>query len=159
MTEYKHWKKLNQRQKMSKKARFEYLMDKIEALENGEDEEDESDSQNNNNNNDDDVVVDVIVTGNISVTVKDDDGEGYNSVNVVLSNDDNEYTGTTGKAGGCNINNVVVGEYDVNVFISETRTFEYGKYNVIDGDNELNIIIPKTYTATTPTMEEEEGEW
>lgn len=79
-------------------------------------------------------------TGKVSVSVKNNSGNGVSSATVVLSNDELEFSGTTGSAGGCTINNVPVGTYTVETTADD---YEDGLDNitVVEGNNNLNITL------------------
>ena len=164
----KEWNKLSNRQKMGKKERFDFIMSKINNVANGVDSDVDFESRVNALEERIAVLEEALDEedeadrkGNVSVSVKGGDDKGIGNVTVVLSKASIEYSGVTGSAGGCNINDVFVGEYDVNVLLGEGNIFEYGKFTVAEGDNELNIRIENTmsFNVETPTLEEEEGEF
>ena len=78
---------------------------------------------------------------NISVSVSDGT-DPLENVSVTLTGaDSNEYTGKTGSAGGCTINNVPEGSY--NVTASKAGYIDYiGTLNVSKNDN-LTITMTK----------------
>lgn len=96
----------------------------------------EENPETTNNNSD------TQTTGNVSVTVKSESGEAISGVDVIVGDGDTgeEYEGTTGSAGGCNINNVPVGEWDL-LAIKEGYAQFYGKITVTAGNNKANIVL------------------
>ena len=112
----KEWNNLTTRQKMGKKERFDFIMSKINNVANGVDSDVDYESRITALEEriavleealeDDDGESDR--KGNVSVSVKDNVGNGIGNVTVVLAVDTIEYSGVTGSAGGCNINNVPI---------------------------------------------------
>ena len=92
------WKDLKLNQQMSKRDRFNFIMDYID----------------NHSTTTTETVEETVDTGDIAVSVTDGEN-GIGGVSVVLSVTGSEttYTGNTGNAGGCNIKNVPYGTYDV----------------------------------------------
>lgn len=82
---------------------------------------------------------------NISVNVTSTgDNAPVGNVDVTLTNTstNNDYTGKTGSAGGCTINNVPSGKY--NVVASATGYHEYnGTLTVDENTKKLNIKLTK----------------
>lgn len=79
---------------------------------------------------------------NISVSVTTGGNTPVGNVNVTLTNTstNNEYSGKTGSAGGCTINNVPTGEY--NVVANATGYNEYsGTLTVDENTNSLSITL------------------
>lgn len=162
----KAWLKLNNRQKQSEIERFEYIMSKINNMANGVDSDVDYESRISALEDKVQALEDELAEkeddeadrlGKVIVTVKHDD-EPVAHAGVELANDNGSYTGTTGSAGGCTINNIPIGEYDVYVSLNDGNTFEYGKFNVQEGDNNLAIDLI-TFNAETEQMVEEDGEW
>ena len=85
-----------------------------------------------------------VQTTDIIVSVSDEMGNPIQGARVILSNDEDDFVGNTGSAGGCTIKNVALGDYTV-----ETRAEEYVNdtdiFTVDDGENLLYITI-KTIT-------------
>ena len=81
-------------------------------------------------------------TGNVSESVKDSEGNPLQGVDVIIGdgNTGDEYEGTTGSAGGCNINNVPVGTYEL-LAIKEGYDQYYGNITIVAGANTANIIM------------------
>lgn len=92
------------------------------------------------------VLPDVEVTPeNVSVSVTDSESStGIESVTVTLEDaEEQEYTGTTGSAGGCTIQNVPPGEYTVTA--TATGYNEYtGSFTVSATSKTLNISMTAT---------------
>lgn len=82
---------------------------------------------------------------NISVNVTSTgDNAPVGNVDVTLTNTstNNDYTGKTGSAGGCTINNVPTGNY--NVVASATGYHEYNRTLTVDENTKkLNIKLTK----------------
>lgn len=129
------WKDLKLNQQMSKRDRFNFIMDYI-------------DSHATTNNPV--VEEETVETGDIAVSVTDG-ANGIGSVSVVLSVTGSEttYTGTTGNAGGCNIKDVPYGTYDVTATCTGYVTGETS-ITVDSANEELNI----TLTAQEQPVEE-----
>ena len=117
------WKDLKLNQQMSKRDRFNFIMDFI-------------DSQTTET-----VEETTVETGDISVSVTDGTN-GIGSVSVVLSQTDSQttYTGTTGGAGGCYIKDVPYGEYIVTATADGYVTAE-STITVDSANEELNITL------------------
>lgn len=116
------WKDLKLNQQMSKRDRFNFIMNYIDQVSEAEEEV-------------------TVETGNISVSVTDGTN-GIGGVSVVLSVTGSEttYTGTTGGAGGCNIKDVPYGTYDVTAtatgYVTGSTTI-----TVDSASEELNITL------------------
>lgn len=104
-------------------------------------------------------------TKDVSVKITDTNENGIGNATVVLSNGNDEYTGTTGNAGGCTIRNVPLGEYAVEVsangYVDETTTF-----TVTSGTNNLEVTLieqqvdtPIVYNFTSYSDAEKTTEW
>ena len=98
----------------------------------------EGNPENTGNNNTDDTPQ----TGNVNVTVKDESGNPLQGVDVLVSDGitGDEYEGTTGSAGGCNINNVPVGTYEL-LGIKEGYEQYYGYITVVAGNNKAEFVM------------------
>lgn len=103
-----------------------------------------------------------IKTGNLNITVKDNYDNPVSGVNITLTDkEDNEYTAKTGSAGGCNINDLPLGEYlalaESELYVSVTKGV-----TINEGNNSLEIIFEEqqgTIGIAGPILEEEEGEF
>ena len=89
-----------------------------------------------------------IVTTDILVSVNDDAGNPVQGANVILSDDEEDYVGTTGSAGGCTIKNVPVGNYEVEARASEYIPYLNG-FDVEDGENVLYITLKAVESPST----------
>ena len=82
----------------------------------------------------------VVQTADITVSVTDEEGNPVQGARVILSNDEDDYVGNTGSAGGCTIKNVPLGDYT-----AETRAEEYlsdvDVFNVDEGENLLYVTL------------------
>ena len=90
------------------------------------------------------------VTRNISVSVTDGT-TGIGSVDVVLEDaDENQYTGKTGSAGGCTLNNVPIGAQTISNVPEGSYTVMASKtgYTVYTG----NITVSEENTTLTITL-------
>ena len=125
------WKDLKLNQQMSKRDRFNFIMNYID------------------NQTTETVEETTVETGNISVSVTDGTN-GIGSVSVILSQTGNEttYTGNTGGAGGCNIKNVPYGEYDVTATATGYEKYE-GTFTVDSDEEELNITLTQEEQQVT----------
>lgn len=80
--------------------------------------------------------------GSLSVTVKDEEDVAVQGCTVTLSDDEEEYTCTTGKQGGCNIPNIPVGEYTVSTSVEGyTDTELEDSFTITTGVNNITIIL------------------
>ena len=81
-----------------------------------------------------------VQTVDITVSVNDEDGKPVQGAKVILSNDEDDFVGNTGSAGGCTIKNVPLGDYEV-----ETRAEDYltdvDVFNVGEGENFLFVTL------------------
>ena len=130
------WKDLKLNQQMSKRDRFNFIMNYIDSA-----------------TTEEPVVEEVVQTGSIAVSVTDGEN-GIGSVSVVLSQTGNEttYTGNTGGQGGCNIKDVPYGTYDVT---ATKEGYVTGETTItVDSENEeLNIEL--TLETQNGNQEEE----
>lgn len=94
--------------------------------------------ENNQTNND------TPQTGNVSVTVKDEEGNPLQGVDVIIGDENTgeEYEGTTGSAGGCNITNIPVRTWNL-LGIKEGYEQYYGNITVVAGNNRAEIVMVK----------------
>lgn len=155
MSDRKNWSKLTGRQKSGKVERFEYIMNKINNASNGvtsdvnydekisaledrikvlEDKLNEDESEDGES-----------LLGTVSVTVKDEDGKSLQGVEVLVSdgNTGDEYSGLTGSAGGCNINNIPLGDYKLLGFKDGYDQY-YGEVTVVAGVVEKEFVMIKS---------------
>ena len=81
-------------------------------------------------------------TGNVSVTVKDENNNPIPGVEVIIGDGITgiEYTSTTGSAGGCNITNIPIGDYEA-IAIKEDYEQHNENITIVAGNNNLNIIL------------------
>ena len=125
-----YWSDLNLVQKWSKRERFNYILTYLHSnLDSGKPKEENKPEEPA-----------VVKKGNISVHVTDTENEAIQGAVVVLSDNTNEYTCTTGKAGGCSMNDVPVGNYECTTEAEEYIT-SVDDYVVVEGDNTLNIEL------------------
>lgn len=99
---------------------------------------------------------DTKITADIAVTVLDADNKPINGASVTVSNGEEEYTGNTGSAGGCNIRNVPLGDYNVTTIKTDYIISE-DDITVVAGENTLEIILEKeqaTYSAEDETFDD-----
>lgn len=96
-----YWSKLKLNECWSEKERFNLLMNTIL----GDTEE----------STEEPVIEPVEELSNISVSITDNENNGVNNANVILSKDETSFSGTTGKLGGCTIKDVPFGEYSITV--------------------------------------------
>ena len=127
-----YWSKLKLNECWSEKQRFNIIMNYVDSLVEDEEEEEEE-----------------VVTKQIQVSIKDTTEANVKSAVVVLSDDGTEeYTCTTGDAGGCKLQSVPLGEYSVSVtaegYEDLTDTFTVG-----DETESLSLVL-------TP-VEEQQG--
>lgn len=97
--------------------------------------------------------------GVIHVSVLDSDtGEGVNSASVDIHDDEHTYTGTTGKAGGCNINNVPYGEYTLFV---EAEGYESNVDSLTVTNESMDVTVNLTPSSISAESfeEEDDGNW
>ncbi|MBQ6099504.1 MAG: DNA-directed RNA polymerase subunit B [Methanobrevibacter sp.] len=104
----------------------------------GEDTTDDGETGNETVGNDSGIVQ----TGNVSVSLSDEDDSPIQGVTVTLSDDDETYSGSTGKAGGCTIKNVPFGVYSVEADADGYES-DLDSFTVGDGENLLNISLKK----------------
>ena len=128
-----YWSKLKLNECWSERERYNILMSFIDEKINGA----SSDNATSNVN-----TVNAVTTGEVIVSVIDEDSNGVGNVNVSLTNTDNEYSTRTGSKGGCTIKNVEFGEYTV------TATCDgYAPYNdtitISEEEFILNIVLVK----------------
>jgi len=114
------WNDLKLSEKWSTRKRFNYIMNYIDST--------FKDTEP------------VVETGDVIVLVTNNDNEKVANAKVTLTKDGEEYTGTTGTAGGCTIRNVPYGEYNVVTtaenYIDDTDTV------TVDGESvNLTIIL------------------
>ena len=79
----------------------------------GNDSTGNNNDDNTGNNDNTDEPTDTIIKKDISINVMDIDGNPISGAKVTVSNNDKEYTGNTGSAGGCTIRNVPLGDYTI----------------------------------------------
>ena len=151
-----YWNKLNYRQKNSKIERFEFIMSKITNMANGVSDADTDFESKINALEDRVAVLEAMVEdedeneeeeesfGNVSVTVKDEEGNPLQGVEIIVADGatGDEYEGTTGSAGGCNINNVPLGDYELLGF-KEGYNQYYGNITVVAGANDAEVVMVK----------------
>lgn len=82
----------------------------------------------------------VVVTSDISVTVLDSEDEPINGASVTVSDGTNEYTGNTGKLGGCTVRNVPLGEYVIET-VKEGYVTSEDDFTVVDGENIFTVKL------------------
>ena len=122
-----YWKKLTMLEKWNKQKRFNYILNYLHSK--AEDASDDKD--------DDDVTA---KTGSVAVHIIDSDNEPISGAIVTFSNKDNEYTCTTGKAGGCNMPTVIIGEYDTSV-VAEDYIEDDDSFTVVEGENIFELTL------------------
>lgn len=132
------WKDLKLSERWSSRKRFNFIMDYIDTtlgVDNGDEIVDEIVDENTDNP----TVNDTVEQGTVNVSVTDGEN-GVSSVVVTLSNGTDEYTGTTGKAGGCTIRDVPYGDYDVSAVVDGYLTYD-GDLTVDNENVDLNITL------------------
>lgn len=97
-------------------------------------------------------------TVNISVNVTNANGDALENATVTLTHGTLEFSGTTGRAGGCTLRDVKTGEYDLECYC-EGYSDKTDTFTVTSETTSLNITMALKYNATTPTLDEEEGEF
>lgn len=80
------------------------------------------------------------IFGNLKVTVLDEHDTPMQSCVIVVYDDENEYTCTTGKAGGCNIRDIPIGEYNIRASMEEYNDIVIMK-SIRSGDNSITITL------------------
>ena len=101
-------------------------------------------------------------TADITVKVVDSLNENVEGASVKITKDSDNYSCTTGKAGGCTIKNVPLGVYNV---LTKAESYEdkEQQFTVQEGTNNLSITLTEEIQfgpgISTPTMEEEDGEF
>lgn len=131
-----YWKDLSLREAWSKRERFNFILNYF-------DEKLESSNGETNDEPVDEPTVEPVepVTVNVSVHVKDSEDNGINGALVEIYQDNNDpYTGNTGKAGGCTVRNVPVGEYSIRTS-AEGYITSIDDLTVVDGDNSIEIVL------------------
>lgn len=86
------------------------------------------------------VIEEELETSTISVSVVDSETNPINHATVTISDGTNNYSGTTGTAGGCTIKNVPFGEYEV-VTNADGFVRDIGEINVQSTSMDVNIIL------------------
>lgn len=161
-----YWSKLKLNECWSEKQRYNILLNVIDKRINN--------TELSESNTSPDVDTTVSSVGDVIISVLDNDNEGVGNVNVILSNDVNEYSARTGSKGGCTLKNVEFGEYNVTASCDGYNTYD----DTVTIDSEeyvLNIVLANvdTFTgddegmdddvngpmATGGTMIEEDGEF
>ena len=95
-----YWSKLNINECWSEKQRFNFIMNYVDSLIEEEEIVEEEE----------------VTTKDIQVSITDTDEQSVKGAVVVLSDDGTEeYTCTTGDAGGCRLQSVPLGEYAVSI--------------------------------------------
>lgn len=103
-------------------------------------------------------IVEEVTTADISVSVKDTEGEPIENANVTLTKEEESYSGKTGKAGGCTIKNVPFGTYNV-LATAELYVDAEQQFTVEAENNNLLVELEKIHVQVTgPTLEETEEE-
>jgi len=142
MTDIDYWSKLKLDECWSKKERFNIMMTYLMSeTGNGEG------------------LVEEEELSIVHVTVKDNDSEPIENANVIIHNSgtNQDYEGTTDKAGGCNIRDVPYGEYSIRV-VAEGYT-ESEDTLTVDSDEintEITLNVSQSFTIETPQFEETE---
>lgn len=102
-----------------------------------------------------------VLTGNIGITVKDEEKNPIQGVKGVLSKngEETDFTCTTGQAGGCNIKDVPYGNYSIEFtkegYITQTKDITINSDSLV-----LEITLELTGPiASGGQMTEEEGEF
>lgn len=159
-----YWSKLKLNECWSEKQRYNILLNVIDKRINNTELSESNTSPD----------VDTTMSRDVIISVMDNDNKGVGNVNIILSNDVNEYSSRTGSKGGCTLKNVEFGEYNVTASCDGYATYE----DTVTIDNEeyvLNIVLANvdTFTgddegmdddangptATGDTMIEEDGEF
>ena len=136
-----YWSKLKLDECWSKKERFNKIMNYI----NGEIQEDTNNEE-----------VDETEYGKISVNVTDITEAKIGGATVTLSN--TEFTGTTGSAGGCNINNVPYDTYEM-VVSCEGYVDKTLEITVDEEVESVDIVLYRLFSFTSYSDENKEVEW
>ena len=124
MTDY--WKNLTMLEKWDKKERFNYILNYLHSNVDSEVEKEPE------------VVVDKV--GSVAVHIVDSEDEPITGAVVVFSKDGKEYTCTTGRAGGCSMSNVVIGEYDTSV-TADDYIQDIDSFTVVEGENTFELAL------------------
>lgn len=139
-----YWNELSLRERWSKRERFNFIINHIE-------EKSGSGNSNKEPVTEEPVIEEptVEVTSNITVSVKDDEGNGINGAIVeVIANNTTLFTGKTGSAGGCTIRDVPIGDYSIQTS-AEGYILSIDDYTVINGENTFEVVLEEE--ADTPT--------
>lgn len=153
-----YWSKLGLKEAWSKKERFNIIMNHIEELTSSADT-----SGNNSSTTPTEPTTEpeepvVTTTANISVSVKDVNDNPISGATVTVSNGTEEYTGNTGRAGGCTVRNVPLGDYTVTT-IKEDYIISEDDITVVEGENNLEIVLEQEKaTGETNGLSDGEGE-
>lgn len=122
-----YWHKLNISEAWSRERRFNRMVEFIDEYFDVEDDNDDEET---------------VVLKELSVSVKNSFDEDVSNANIILTNNSQEFTGTTGTAGGCKITNLPLGNYTY-IATAENYVDKNGEIEIIDGDNTLEIILDK----------------
>ena len=125
-----YWNDLNLVQKWSKKQRYNYILTYLHSQIDSETPKEEPKEKE----------PEVIKTGNVAVHVTDSEDEPIKDAVVTLNDNTNEFTCTTGSAGGCTMSNVPVGTYECTTE-AEGYITSIDDYTVAEGDNTLEIVL------------------
>ena len=144
-----YWNKLKLDECWSKKQRFNKIMNYI------------LNNEPSTQTTEPPTVEEEVQTSELKVTVKDELGNPVNQVNVTIRGNDNEYTGTTGTAGGCTLKNVLFGNYEI---IALAEGYDDYEDTISVSTSEINIDITLVElqqgpVATGGEMIEDEGEF
>ena len=136
MTNY--WDKIGR--KLNKKERFNYVNNRIDAIieELGLNEETENPTQTST---DDENLSGTDETGELKVTVKDNNGGTVEGCTVTLTDTEHEYTGTTGSAGGCTIRDIPVGAYTPVLTKEGYDESQRDEITIQAGENTIEFIL------------------
>ena len=135
-----YWSKLKLDECWSKKERFNKIMNYINEEVNDDPKEEVDETQ----------------YGKISVNVTDVVETKINGATVSLEG--TEFTGTTGSAGGCNINNVPYGTYDMLVS-SEGYADKTVEVAVDEEVESVEVVLYRIFSFTSYADENKETEW
>lgn len=128
-----YWSKLSLKDQWDEQERFNLIMNHI-------DEVSSSSNESGKPKTEDPKDQEVTVTSDISVTVLDSEDEPISGASVTVSDGTNEYTGNTGKLGGCTVRNVPLGEYVIET-VKEGYVTSEDDFTVVDGENIFTVKL------------------
>ena len=136
MTNY--WDKIGR--KLNKKERFNYVNNRIDAIREELDLEGPSGETPTVKVEEEEIPEPL--TGDLKVTVKNADEETVDGCTVTLTNEtEQEYTGTTGRAGGCTIREIPVGEYSVILTKEGYKDSQAEDITIQVGENTIEFVL------------------